>query len=86
MTRRKKPPRRGTPRPDFRHPPLELIPQSWTDAQAIAIYDFCSVLQELVWRRYEDVLVDAALQLQASAPPPDERTWPLPFDDEDLTF
>ena len=79
---------RSRPRPDFQRLPTEPIPKTWSDAQAIAVYDFCSVLQELVWRRYEHVLVAAALhaQLQLSSPAPDDRTYPLPFDHEDLPF
>ena len=90
MTTRKKRKTQPRPRPNFHRLPPEPIPQNWTDDQAIAVYDFCSVLQELVWRRYQDALSNAALdaQLQASAARGgDNRTHPLPFnDDDDLPF
>ena len=61
------------------------IPENWSAEQALAVYDFCSDLQELVWRRYRDVLVDPMLQAQHHAPgstPTDTRTYPLGFDDD----
>jgi len=66
-------------------PTLVLIPENWTDDQAIAVYDFCTALQELVWRRYHEALIDPMLQKQLEAKAAlriDNRTYPLPFDDE----
>ena len=68
-------------------PTFELIPENWTDDQALAVYDFCSALQEHVWRRYHDALIDPMLlaQLQAKAAKNrHDRTRPLPFDDPAL--
>ncbi len=80
---------RRTPRPK-RHPPeLEAIAHDWTDEQAKAVHDFCSALQELVWRRYHDALIDPMLQDQFKASATrhvDKRTYPLPFEDDDLPF
>ena len=62
-----------------------VIPETWTDDQAIAVYDFCTALQELVWRRYHEALIDPMLQKQLEAKAAlriDNRTYPLPFDDE----
>ena len=76
------------PRPDFKRLPLEPIPDTWTYEQVVAVHDFCVVLQEIIWRRYPDALTDAALNLQRAAQPPsaDDRTYRLPFDDEELPF
>ena len=61
-----------------------VIPETWTDDQAIAVYDFCEALHELIWRRYHEALIDPMLQKQFKvngAQHIDNRTYPLPFDD-----
>lgn len=76
-------------RPDFRGRHLDAVPDTWTDEQAIAVHDFCVVLQEIIWRRYTDALTDAALNAQlaaARASSVDDKTWPLPFGDEPEPF
>lgn len=83
-----KPTRRRTAKPKRNAAPtFELIPLNWTNDQALAVYDFCSALQELVWRRYHDALVDPLLKAQfqaCAANPSVDRTYPLPFDDTPL--
>ncbi len=72
-----------------RLPPLEPIPAIWTDEQAVAVYDFCAILQELIWRKYRSALAHAQVntQMQASSQTCiDNRTWPLPFHDEHHPF
>jgi len=62
------------------------VPEDWSAAQALAVYDFCSALQELIWRRYRDALIDPMLQAQLQARGSkqiDTRTYPLAFDDDE---
>ncbi len=85
MTTKPRRPRTGKPKRNGSTP--VPIPENWTNDQALAVYDFCSTLQELVWRRYHDALIDPMLkeQFEASATRQiDDRTWPLPFDDMPL--
>lgn len=30
----------------------------WTPSQALAVYDFCQLLSETIWQRYQSVLID----------------------------
>ena len=86
MTRRPKPQRKLRRKPKSK-PSIPLpVPHDWSDQQALAVYDFfCSALQELIWRRYRDALIDPILQAQLEARGPnrtDTPTYPLPFDDD----
>jgi len=85
MTRRPKPQRKLRRKPKSK-PSIPLpVPHDWSDQQALAVYDFCSALQELIWRRYRHALIDPILQAQFQAGrsnPTDTRTDPLPFDDD----
>lgn len=80
-----KPKRRRTGKPKRNAAPtFELIPGNWTNDQALAVYDFCSALQELVWRRYRDALINPMLKAQLKTKATrrrNNRTYPLPFDD-----
>jgi hypothetical protein len=83
MTRKLK--RSRKPKPKHSPPTPVAIPDDWSDQQALAVYDFCSALQELIWRRYHDALIDPILHAQLEAGGPhriDTRTFPLPFDDD----
>jgi len=77
----------GQPHPPEPKPSIPVpIPEDWSTEQARAVYDFCSALQELVWRRYRDVLIDPMLRAQfeadAARHATDERSYRLPFDDD----
>jgi len=50
MTRKLK--RSRKPKPKHLPPTPVPVPDDWSDQQALAVYDFCSALQELIWRRY----------------------------------
>lgn len=81
----------GHPRPPEPKPSIPVpIPENWSAGQARAVYDLCATLQELVWRRYRDVLVDPMLRAQfeadAARHATDERPYRLPFDDDDPPF
>ena len=83
MTRKLK--RSRKPKPKQPPPTPVPVPDDWSDQQALAVYDFCSALQELIWRRYRHALIDPILQAQFQAGhsnPTDTRTDPLPFDDD----
>ena len=85
MTTRTRPARKSRPKRQRRV--IEPIAQNWTNDQALAVYDFCSALQELIWRRYQHALIDSMLQAQFQANTSnqtDNRTYPLPFDDATL--
>ncbi len=83
MTRKLK--RSRKPKPKQLPPTPVPVPDDWSDQQALAVYDFCSALQELIWRRYRDALIDPILQAQFEASGSnrtDTRTFPLPFDND----
>lgn len=85
MTRKRKP----QPKPKSKQKPRPAtplpIPEHWSDEQALAVFDFCSALQELIWRRYRHALIDPTLQAQfqgRGSNQTDTRTYPLPLDDD----
>lgn len=60
------------------------IPDTWNDDQARAVYNFCSALQELIWRRYHAALIDPMLQKRFdnnASDHIDNPTYPLLLDD-----
>lgn len=70
-------------------PLLHLI-DAYTPAQKLAVYDFCRLMSEILWQRYEDVLLEEMMRidhdngfdhLNREA----GHNLELPFDDE-ITF
>lgn len=66
---------------------LDGLTGSWSPQQAIAVYDFCTVLQRIVWQRFIDVRnADLSARLTTQSANRDDPTRPLPFDDDAEPF
>lgn len=61
--------------------PLE---NDWTPEQALAVYDFCQLLTETLWQRYEDILIEQIIdndQRRGFHHSRDIESFEPPFDD-----
>jgi len=70
-------------------PLLHLI-DAHTPAQKLAVYDFCRLMSEILWQRYEDVLLEEMMRIDHDNGFDHLNTeagcnLELPFDDE-ITF
>jgi len=70
-------------------PLLHLI-DACTPAQKLAVYDFCRLLSEILWQRYEDALLEEMMRIDQDNGFDHFNTeighnLELPFDDE-ITF
>ena len=70
-------------------PLLHLI-DACTPAQKLAVYDFCRLMSEIFWQRYEDVLLEEMMRIDRDNGfdhfnTEAGRNLELPFDDE-ITF
>lgn len=74
----------------MRHLPHYPLMDQWTPGQALAVYDFCRLLTETLWQRYQDVLLEEMIEIDRAhgfehIHGNDEENLDLPFDD-DLPF
>ena len=70
-------------------PLLHLI-DACTPAQKLAVYDFCRLMSEILWQRYEDILLEEMMRIDRDngfdhLNTEASRNLELPFDDE-ITF
>jgi hypothetical protein len=71
-------------------PPLSMM-ETWSPEQKLAVYDFCRLISEILWQRYDDVLLEEMIKADrdngfAHPYDLDNRNLELPFEDDDLPF
>jgi hypothetical protein len=67
-------------------PPFALMDE-WTPSQLLAVYDFCQLITESLWQRYDDILIQEMIASDRqngfhSVEPPLDDDLQQPFDDD----